>query len=182
MKVRPTTSTVLGPSPSCGIAGKKFVHGRRGMNRVRLNGRFGDHRLVPGTYVIVVVARRGGSHKRVGKISIQVVPPGSHVRRPGSSPVFRCTGPVAQTGIPGADLFLSPPRENQSSGPLTQPAAGASKPTSRSGVLAEPPFHLGVGSNGWDTALALILYGTLGLGGAVLIVYAVRFFRGTWNP
>jgi hypothetical protein len=169
--------TVLGPSPNCGVAGKKFVRGRRGMNRVRLNGRFGDHRLAPGTYVIVVVARRGESHKRVGKISIEVVPPGSHVRRSGTAPVFRCSGPAAQTGIPGAGLFVSP--SDPTAGPSVQRAAAKTKPTSRSGVLGEPPFHLGVGSNGWDMALALILYGTLGLGGAVLLVYLVRFFRGS---
>jgi hypothetical protein len=168
--------TVLGPSPNCGVAGRKFVRGRRGMNKVRLNGRFGDHRLAPGTYVIVVDALRGESHKRVGKISIQVVPPGSHVRRPGSAPVFRCSGPAAQTGIPGAGLFVSPP--DQISGPLVQRVVAKTKPTSRSGVLADPPFHLGIASNGWDMALALILYGTLGLGGAVLLVYLVRFFRG----
>jgi hypothetical protein len=174
--------TVLGPSPSCGVAGKKFVRGRRGMNRVRLSGWFGDHRLAPGTYVIVVTARRGKSHTRVGKISIQVVPPGSHVRRPGAAPVFRCSAPVAQTGIPGAGLFLPPPGDNQSTGLLTRAGVRKSKPTRHSGVLAQPPFHLGIGSKGWDTALALLLYGTLGLGGAVLIVYAVRFFRDTWNP
>jgi hypothetical protein len=172
--------TVLGPSPSCGIAGKKVVRGRRGMNRVRLNGRFGDHRLSPGTYVIVVVARRGKTHKRVGMISIQVVPPGSHVRRPGSSPVFRCTAPIAQTGIPGAGLFVSPPSQNQQVSAPQRPLPDAqSKVTGRSGVLAEPPFHIGTGNAGVDLLLALLLYGTLGLGGAVVIVYLVKFFRGS---
>jgi hypothetical protein len=173
--------TVLGPSPSCGVAGKKVVRGRRGMNRVRLNGRFGDHLLSPGTYVIVVVARRGKTHKLVGKISIQVVPPGSHVRRPGSSPVFRCTPPVAQTGIPGAGLFVSPPDENQGAGSQSrsQPLPDSEPAPGRSGVLAEPPFHIGTGNGSLDMLLALLLYGTLGLGGAVVIVYLVKFFRGS---
>jgi hypothetical protein len=174
--------TVRGPSPSCGVAGKKAVRGHRGLNRVRLNGRFGNHTLGPGTYELIVVARRGPAHERVGRISIQVVPPGSTLRRPGSPPVFRCSGPTAQMGIPGASLFVSPPSENQSPATLAVPAAEKSKSPKRSGVLGDPPFHLEVGSSGWDTALALILYGTLGLGGAVLIAYAVRFFRGTWNP
>jgi hypothetical protein len=168
--------TVLGPSPSCGVAGKKLVRGRRGLNRVRLNGRFGDHRLAPGTYVIVVVARRGESHKLVGKISVQVVPPGSRVRRPGAAPVFRCTSTsTAQTGIPGAGLFLSPPSQNRGGG-TPQPSPSSDGTPNHSGVLAEPPFHIGNGS-GRDLLLALLLYGTLGLGGIVLLAYIVKYFR-----
>jgi hypothetical protein len=108
--------TIRGPSPDCGVAGKRFVRGRRGLNKVRLNGRFNGHALAPGTYEIVVIARRGEAHRRVGRISIQVVPPGSRVRRSGSAPVFRCYLPVAQTGIPGAWLFVSPPRANRGGG------------------------------------------------------------------
>jgi hypothetical protein len=44
-------------------------------------------------------------------------------------------------------------------------------------VLGEPPFHIGKG--GMNTIAALLLYGTLGLGGAVLLLYAVRVFRGS---
>jgi hypothetical protein len=171
---------VHGPSPSCGVAGKKSVRGQSGLNRVRLNGRFGDHTLAPGTYEIVVVAHRGKAHRRVGKISIQVVPPGSRVRRNGAGPWFRCIAPAAQTGIPGSGLFLSPPSKDR--GSRSQPGPNAkekSKPTGRSGVLAEPPFHIGTGNGGVDMLLALLLYGTLGVGGAVLLVYLVRILRGS---
>jgi hypothetical protein len=172
---------VHGPSPSCGVVGKKSVRGRSGVNRVRLNGRFGDHTLGPGTYEIVVVAQRGKAHRRVGKISIQVVPPGSRVRRSGA-PRFRCTAPAAQTGIPGSGVFLSPPSKDRGSRSQGAPTPGAnekSKPTGRSGVLAEPPFHIGTGNGGVDMLLALLLYGTLGVGGAVLLVYLVRILRGS---
>jgi hypothetical protein len=177
--------TVLGPSPSCGVAGTKAVHGRRGLNRVRLNGRFGDHTLAPGTYQIVVAAKRGSAYRRVGRISIQVVPPGSRIRRTGSEPVFFCTPSVAQTGIPGAGLFVSPPGKNRSSPSARKSQRGNPPPgqaPGRSGVLAEPPFHIGTGHGGIDLVLALLLYGTLGIGGAVLIVYLVRFLRGSWSP
>jgi hypothetical protein len=172
---------VFGPSPSCGVAGKKIVQGRRGLNRVRLNGRFGDHTLAPGTYAIVVVARRGKAHRRVGTISIQVVPPGARVRRPGSAPTFRCTPPVAQTGIPGSGLFLSPPSANQA-GARSQPrsdAAQKSKTPRRGGVLGAPPFHIGTGSRALDTILVILVYSTLGLGAAVLLAYLVRLGRGS---
>ena len=170
-----------GLSPSCGVAGKKSVRGRTGLNRVRLNGRFGDHTLVPGTYEIVVVAHRGKIHRRVGKISVQVVRPGSHVRRSGAPPSFRCIAPAAQTGIPGAGLFLSPPSKNQGPDPQSRshPLPDSEPSPGHSGVLAEPPFHIGTGNGGVDMLLALLLYGTLGLGGAVLMVYLVRFFRSS---
>jgi hypothetical protein len=175
---------VHGPSPNCGVAAKKSVRGHSGLNRVHLNGRFGRHTLAPGTYEIDVVARRGKSHTRVGRISIQVVRPGSRVRRPDSAPVFRCTMPTAQTGIPGASLFLFPPSENQGarSQPRSHPLPDSQPSPGRSGVLAEPPFHIGTGNSGVDMLLALLLYGTLGLGGAVLIAYVVRYFRGSWSP
>ncbi len=175
---------VRGPSPSCGVAGKKSVRGRRGLNRVRLNGRFGGRALTPGTYEIVVVAKRGKTRHHVGRISIQVVPPGSRVRRPGSPPAFRCAAPVAQASIPGAGLFVSPPSENRAVRSQPQPAT-KQRPKGtpgRSGVLNAPPFHIGTGSGGVDMLLAILLYGTLGIGGAVLLVYVVRFFRGSWNP
>jgi hypothetical protein len=173
--------TVRGPSPSCGVAGKKSVRGHSGVNRVRLNGRFGDRTLGPGSYEIVVVARRGKAHKRVGRISIQVVPPGSRVRRPGSAPAFRCvsSSSFGQTGIPGAGLFVSPPDKNRGGGGPQQPQTKPQKAPGRSGVLAEPPFHIGTGNGGVDMLLALLLYGTLGIGGAVLLVYLVRVLRGS---
>jgi hypothetical protein len=166
--------TVRGPSPSCGVAGKKFVRGRRGVNKVRLSGRFGHHRLAPGTYEIVVVARRGHTTKRVGRISIQVVRPGSRMGR-GSAPAFSCAAsPVTQSGIPGAAMFVSPPSQNAGNAP-EQYNTNPQKAPSRSGVLGEPPFHLGGG--GTDLLLAVLLYATLGLGGAVLLVYVVKYFR-----
>jgi len=76
--------------------------------------------------------------------------------------------------------FVSPPSQNQQVSAPQRPLPDAqSKVTGRSGVLAEPPFHIGTGNAGVDLLLALLLYGTLGLGGAVVIVYLVKFFRGS---
>jgi hypothetical protein len=169
--------TVHGPSPSCGVAGKKAVRGHRGINRVHLNGRFGDHTLGPGTYEIVVVARRGKAHKRVGRISVQVVRPGSRVRRPGSAPAFRCTPSSFTAGIPGATLFVSSPAQNRGVDAPPQAKAQPAKTPGRSGVLAEPPFRIRTGNGAMDTLLTVLLYGTLALGATVLFVYVVRYFR-----
>ena len=165
------------------MAGTKAVRGRPGLNTVRLNGRFNGRMLRPGTYGIVVVAQRGSTQRRVGSISVQVVPPGRHLRRESRPPVFRCVPALtelAQVVMPGADLFQSPPAKTGDAPPSGSPAA---KPAPRrSGVLAAPPFHLGTGSGVWDLVLAILIYGTMGIGGAVLLVYVVRFLRGTWNP
>jgi hypothetical protein len=155
------------------MAGKKSVRGRRGLNRVRLEGRFNGHPLAPGTYQLVIVAVRGTVRRYVGRISIQVVPTGGRVA--GSSPLFWCAVPVAQTGIPGAGLFLSPPSKNRGVQPLIQ----KQQAPRRSGVLAEPPFHLESGSGPMDLILDVLLFGTLGLGGVVLIMYFVRLFRSS---
>jgi hypothetical protein len=163
--------------------GKKSVRGRRGLNRVGLNGRFSGRALAPGTYQIVIVAKRGKMHRQVGRISVQVVPPGSRVRRAGPAPVFQCTPPAAQTGIPGAGLFLSPAGQSPNAGSrLQSDTTPPPKTPGRSGVLDAPPFHISTGSSGVDVLLALLLYGSLGLSGAVLIVYAVRVFKATSSP
>jgi hypothetical protein len=172
---------VRGPSPSCGVVGKKSVRGRRGPNSVRLDGRFDGHPLAPGTYEIVVVAKRGTVRRYVGRISIQVVAPGSRVRGSGSPPVFRCAVPVAQSGIPGATLFLSPPSKNRSRGLPIQEHHPAQQTPGRSGVLAEPPFHIWNGSGPLDAIIDVLVYSTLGIGGVVLIMYFVRFYRSSWH-
>jgi hypothetical protein len=172
--------TVHGPSPSCGIVGTKVVRGRSGMNTVRLSGRFNGRPLSPGTYSVVVVAQRGGKRTRVGRISIQVVPPGrSLLREPGSPPEFRCVSSTGSgTAGPGLSGTVPPPPGKAQLRPpdLKQPAKG--------GVLAIPPLHLGGGSGTSfsDGLLALILYASLGFAGSVLLVCAVRYLRGTWSP
>jgi hypothetical protein len=87
--------------------------------------------------------------------------------------------PAAQTGIPGAGLFLSPPSKNGSRGLAIQQHHAAQQTPGRSGVLAEPPFHIGNGSGPMDTIIDVLVYSTFWIGGAVLIMYFVRFFRGT---
>jgi hypothetical protein len=170
-----------GPSPSCGVAGRKSVRGRRGLNRVRLDGRFHGHPLAPGTYELIVVAMRGTVRRHVGGVSIQVVAPGRRVRGSGSPPVFRCVVPVAQSGIPGAGLFLSPPSKNRGRGLPIRQHQPAQQTPGRSGVLAAPPFHIGNGSGPLDTLLDVLLYSTMGIGGAALIMYFVRFYRSSWH-
>jgi hypothetical protein len=149
------------------------------MNTVHLTGRFNGRPLTPGTYGIVVVAQRGAKRTRIGRISVQVVPPGQSLRRaPGLPPEFRCVPEVTASGGWGAGLFALMPIK-----PGEAPdRSGVSKvPPRRSGVLAAPPFQL-FGHPGrplWAAILLLLLYAAVALGGIALAVHLVRISRGT---
>jgi hypothetical protein len=149
------------------------------MNTVHLTGRFNGRPLSSGTYSIVVVAQRGTKRTRIGRISVQVVPPGRSLRRaPGSPPEFRCVPALTASGGWGSGLFaLLPIKPGES--PVR---SGVSKATPRrSGVLAAPPFQLfdHSGRPLWAAILLLLLYATVALGGIVLAVHLVRISRGT---
>jgi hypothetical protein len=166
---------VHGPSPSCGVAGTKAVHGRRGINRVRLTGRFDGRPLPTGTYRIDVMARRHGSAKRIGAISVQVVPPQGPRRSAAPTPMFSCVPPSAAlpAALPGV-VFSAPPA-NGSGASSRRPVGHAS--VRRSGGLSVPGVHFNTGNSAWDLILDLISYAGLALLGAVLIIRAVRYVR-----
>ena len=149
------------------------------MNTVHLTGRFNGRPLAPGTYNIVVVAQRGAKRTRIGRISIQVVPPGQSARRaPGSSPAFRCVPALTASGGWGAGLSALVPIKP---GVASVRSKAAKAPPRRSGVLAAPPFQL-FGHPGrplWAAILLLLLYAALALGGIALAVHLVRISRGT---
>ena len=147
-----------------------MVRGRRGLNTVRLTGRFNGRPLGPGTYGIVVIVQRGPDRVRVGWVSVQIVPRRSLRRARGPAPVFSCVGPsqgegganvLGLLGTPPSGLRFEPPAPRQ--------------PT-RSGVLAVPPLHLDGGSGAALSGglLALIFYATLGIAGSGLLVWALR--------
>ena len=159
---------VHGPSPYCGIAARKAVHGRRGRNTVRLTGRFDGRILRPGTYGIVVIARRGSHRMRIGRMSVQIVSGRSLRRATGAAPVFRCES-TRRDSANVSGLFGEPP-----SGMRFEPPAP--REPSRSGVLAVPPLHLDGGSAASLSRglLALLFYATLGIVGSGLLIWALR--------
>ena len=172
-----------GPSPSCGVAGTKAVHGRPGLNRVRLTGRFNGRPLAPGTYRIDVIARRATGDKRVGRISVQVVPPGTRLHRSSAPPAFYCVSSrllpafaAALTGTGGAGGVLA---ERSSGGH----APAAKVTTHHSGAFPVPRIHLGgAGDSVWDLVFDLLAYAILaGVGGAA-VVHAAKHLRNTRSP
>jgi hypothetical protein len=161
---------VHGPSPDCGIAGRKMVSGRRGLNLVPLTGRFNGRMLRPGTYAIVVVAERRGHRSRIGRISVRVLPSRSLLPVSGLAPVFRCSA----VGSAGSATEGSGPAAGLPVGARFEPPAPTGP--SRSGVLAVPPLHLegGSGSGISRNLLRLMFYATLAIAGSGLLTWALR--------
>jgi hypothetical protein len=178
---------VRGPAPSCGVAGRFSVRGRRGVNHVRFRGRVGRRNLPYGKYRIT--ARTRG---RAPSRAIVVV-----VGERAAAEAFACN-----PSRPSSDAFASV-FGTFSSGGSGRAAAGASgmgkdtaagkrqeaKDKPDSGVLpavtkrlkklpdalpkpsipgasASPPWILGIG------ALAL-----LALSALALLVYVLRYLR-----
>jgi hypothetical protein len=56
---------VRGPAPSCGVAGRFSVRGRRGTNRVGFTGRLRGRTLGPGAYRITARTRAGTASRPV---------------------------------------------------------------------------------------------------------------------
>ena len=148
------------------------------MNTVHLTGRFNGRPLSPGTYSIVVVAQRGIKRTRIGRISVQVVPPGRSVRRaPGSPPEFRCLPELTASGGGAGLSALMPIKPGEA--PIRSGAVKA--PPRRSGVLAVPPlqFFDHPGRPLWTAILLLLVYAAVALGGIVLAVHLMRISRDT---
>jgi hypothetical protein len=173
---------VIGPSPTCGVAGRKRVHGHAGENDVRFSGRFHGRPLAPGRYAIVVVAIRGGTRKKIGKIGVEVVQPGHRLtRREQSAPVTpACSRPATVAGplLPAARISSkAPPSAFGVEGAIAVRAN--SKRTSGPGVLRPPqllPFGDGSSKASW---VLLALTGLLAL---AIAVYVVRHMRHPGEP
>jgi hypothetical protein len=145
------------------------------MNKVRLTGRFDGRPLPPGTYRIDVTARRRGSDKRIGRIAVQVVPPGSRLRR-SAPPAFHCVqspplpafAASVSGGGPGGVL-------GEASGPARRPPAKANK---SSGGLHIPPIRLNDSDNSlWNLVLDLLSYVLFAVSGVIFVVYAARYVK-----
>jgi len=167
---------VTGPSPSCDVVGRKWVPGHGGVNRVRFSGRVHGHPLAPGRYAIAVVVVRGGSPRRIGKIGIEVVPPGRRVTH-GSAPVEApCAASSSGPSLPAVVIGATAPAQT-----VGVAGASASRSTPRTegpGTRSLRPPHLGpLGDTGTDLSwaiLAVIAALVLGIG-----VYVARYLRGT---
>jgi hypothetical protein len=163
---------VRGPAPSCDVAGRFSVRGRRGVNSVRFKGKIGRRTLRPGTYTITARTRRGATLRR---LVLVLLPPSGRAR----TQALDCSARTDTAGTAATTAGLD------STGP---PAAKTKK---ASGVLpaferklrqvpeALPPLPAIAGnepgSASWVVGmLALTLLALSGLG---ILLYVVRFVR-----
>jgi len=170
---------------ACAVVGRKRVRGHAGLNRVRFRGRIGGRPLAPGRYTITVVVVRAGKRSPVGTVAVEVVATGRRLTRaqrtaPVSGGCFGSVTPFAGTLVL-ADL----------AGPLVASGAPSASPRPRSDETARPatrgssfrPPTLpvpGDDGGGIDWAL-MLLYAGIAIGGGVLLVQFVRFFRDNWT-
>jgi len=168
--------TVYGPRPSCGVAGTKTVHGRRGMNWIPVTRRFGRRRLEPGIYRVDVAAQRGGRRRQVGRTGMQVPRRGRAHRA--VAPVLHCSTPAAALRVSQSS---STPKDKASP---TAHQEGFRPPRQDLPRVPLPGLPLENGSGGLISLRTLqlaLLAAILAITGAVL-AYTVRFYRRIGNP
>jgi hypothetical protein len=179
---------VRGPSPSCGLAGRRVISLGRGVSRVRFLGRFHGRPLAPGTYAITMVARRHGTRTMLGRLAIAVVPPGQRIDRSAERPVFTGCGSSSATGAAS-----SQPNEPFAGLGLVLRTAAANvvgTPDRAKAPFRPPKLSVPVprapelpGSSGSVPAwLGALFYAVVMLAGAGLLALVLSFARERWNP
>jgi hypothetical protein len=177
---------VRGPSPSCGLVGRKVVSLGKGVSRVRFLGRFHGRPLAPGTYGITMVARRHGTSTMLGRLAIAVVPPGERIHRSAARPVFdgcEAAGTAASSSSSGPFAGLGlvlPTAALKVAGTLDGPRASFRPPKLSVPVPRAPELP---GSSGGGPAwLSVLFYTVLMLAGAAMLLLVLSFTKQRWNP
>jgi hypothetical protein len=188
----PATVVLLvhGPSPSCGLAGRKVVTLGKGVSRVRFLGRFHGRPLAPGTYGITMVARRHGSSTMLGRLAIAVVPPGQRIRKSAARPVFDGCGAAVAAGagsstttsgpFAGLGLILSTGALKVTGIP-SRPNASF-RPPKLSVPVPEAPELPGSSGGGGPPWLGVLFYAVVMLAGAGMLLLVLSFAKERWNP
>jgi hypothetical protein len=149
------------------------------VNRVRFSGRLHGRPLATGRYSIAVVVVRGGSTKRIGKIGVEVVPPGSRVARSSSPVEAPCAASSEGPPLPAVVIGTAPPAEKGGVAKVGVAGVSTTRSTPEStagpGVL-RPPDIVALGGSHINVtwAIVAVIAGLLlGIG-----LYAVRHLRG----
>jgi hypothetical protein len=174
---------------TCEVLGRRRVAGEQGMNRVRFAGRLHGRPLAPGRYVIDVVVVRGSSHKRVGRIAVEIVRPGRRLTKAQRvAPVgVVCAASSLPPSLPVAVTLAIARGDGGGKGEGADDSkAGGGSTGGALGAIFKPPSipRLG-GGDGGGGGLAWVGLGVyVVLIGAFLtmLLYASRFLRGSWNP
>jgi hypothetical protein len=179
---------VVRSADACEVVGRRRVAGVKGLNRVRFAGRVHGRSLAPGRYLIDVVVIRGASRKRIGRVAVEIVRPGTPLTRAQRvAPVaVACSAPAGSPSLPAAVVDPRRVDGGGSGGGVASKAGGGSR-GSVLGAVFQPPRLPGLGGRdeGGGGGLAWLGLGVyLVLIGAFLtmLLYVSRFLRGSWNP
>jgi hypothetical protein len=170
---------------ACEVIGRRRVAGVRGLNRVRFTGRVHGRPLAPGRYVIDVVVVRGKSHKRVGRVAVEIVRPGRHLTKAqrGAPVEFACAASATSHFLPAAVLDARTGGGAGSSASGHPSKAGGGFRSAVLGVFKPPKIPGLAGSEDGGLAwLGLGIYIVLVAALLTMLLYVSRFLRGSWNP
>jgi len=175
---------VRGPSPSCGLAGRRVVSLGKGVSRVRFLGRFHGRPLAPGTYGITMVARRGRTSTMLGHLAITVVPPGQRIHRSSARPVFGgCEAAVAPSSssgpFTGLGLVLPTAARKVSGTPRIDSPKASFRPPKLSVPFPKALPLPGVPGGG---PVGILVYAVVMLAGGAMLLLVLSFARQRWNP
>jgi hypothetical protein len=170
----------------CSVLGRKRVHGERGLNRVRFNGRLHRRPLAPGTYTIDLVVVRGSKRTQFGAVAVEVVPPGRRLTKAERTQplVNDCSTAINAPGLPVALLSTAPPLAGVGA-PLSKSLLASTKKRKKTGVLGvslKPPRLPLPGTDGAPMWLGVLLLVVFGIAVGALAAYVTRFLRGSWIP
>jgi hypothetical protein len=170
----------------CSILGSKRVHGDRGVNRVRFNGRLHGRPLAPGRYTIDLVVIRGSKRTQFGAVGVEVVPPNARLTKAQRTEplVNDCSVAINAPLLPAVLASTTGPPATRGTPSLEQ-EVGTTKKHTRTGVLGvslKPPRLPLPGTNGGPMWLGVLLLVLFGIAFATLAVYVTRFVRGSWSP
>jgi hypothetical protein len=173
--------TVLELSPSCRLAGKYRVRGRKGLNVFRFQGRLHGRRLSPGTYLLIGHSVRSG--RRLFRVRLVIVsganPKASMLKAAGH--LNACSVPAfAQmvgifTQAPGSFSDGSGSSLAVTQSVVTQLAKAQSKqPSVRGATLGAIKILAPSDATDWLRLLLFVLLGVALAGGAVYTVRDIR--------
>jgi hypothetical protein len=164
---------VRGPAPSCEVAGRFSVRGRRGVNGVRFKGRIGRRTLRPGTYTITARSRRGVTLRR---LVLVLLPPRGDARAETLDCSSGPSTPSTAATAAGAGSTAPPPAKPAKKASGVLPAIERKL---RQVPDALPPLPVIAGSEPGSASwfVGLLALALLALSGLGILVYVVRFVR-----
>jgi hypothetical protein len=189
---------VIGPSPSCAVAGELHARGRTGVNRLLFRGRTSRRALRPGTYTLIVHPLAPSADGIVVRVTKRgdAVPVRTTKSRCERRTTIGAATPTFGSGTPALTALgvalapvASEPAVPAGNGKASAPASTPQPATATE--VASSPHHFPTllpklpGEDGHallSLIVTLAFLATIALMLAAVANLLVRFLRGSWNP